>query len=98
LKYLYSAEGQAIAAKNYHPKTAFVMHFLGQVNTFHGHLAGANVRLEFRSESGEVLQAELPQDRYRSLDVGMDSQVFVSPRSVKVFAADQSTFAHGEGI
>jgi sulfate transport system ATP-binding protein len=137
----------------HNPKTAFVMHFLGQVNTFHGrleggkvhfaavavesphtvfeadrkvrvfvrphdleietqrnghpafpavitrvHSAGPNVRLELRATSGELLQAELPQDRYRSLEVGLDSQVFVAPRSVKVFTPDQPTFGDGEGI
>ncbi len=62
------------------------------------HSAGPNVRLELRAASGELLNAELPQDRYRTLQVGLDSNVFVSPRSAKVFAADQTTFGHGGGI
>jgi sulfate transport system ATP-binding protein len=137
----------------HHPRTAFVMNFLGQVNTFHGRLeggkvhfaavavdvphtifeadrkvrvfvrphdleiethrnghpafpakitrvnsAGPNVRLELRATSGELLQAELPQERYRSLDVGLESEVFVAPRSVKVFSPDRATFGGGEGI
>ena len=137
----------------HNPRTAFVMNFLGQVNTFHGRLeggkvhfaavaidtphavfdadrkvrvfvrphdldiethrnghpafaavitrvnsAGPNVRLELRAQSGELLQAELPQDRYRTLHVGLDSNVFVSPRSAKVFAVDKSTFGDGGGI
>ena len=135
----------------HNPKTAFVMNFLGHVNTFHGrleggkvhfaavaveaphtifeadskvrvfvrphdleietrlnghpafpaiitrvHSAGPSVRLELRAASGEVLQAELPQERFRGLNVGVESEVFVAPRSVKVFATN--VFAHGEGI
>ncbi len=137
----------------HNPKTAFVMNFLGHVNTFHGrleggkvhfaavavevphpalaterkvrvfvrphdleiethrnghpafpavitrvHSAGPGVRLELRAASGELLQAELPQERYRALQVGLDSNVFVSPRSAKVFAVDRTTFDNGEGI
>jgi len=62
------------------------------------HSAGPNVRLELRAQSGETLQAEMPQDRYQALGVGLESQVFVSPRRVKVFSAEQATFGHGEGI
>ena len=126
----------------HHPKTEFVMNFLGQVNTFHGrledgkvhfaslamdspepptggpgraglrpaarlrggdarnghagfrrggkriHSAGPNVRLDLLAESGEQLHAELPQDRYRTLGITLDSQVFVTPREVKVFASE----------
>jgi sulfate transport system ATP-binding protein len=60
--------------------------------------AGPNVRLELRAHTGEMLQAELPQDRYRALKIGVESQVFVSPRSVKVFGPEQGVFGHGEGI
>jgi sulfate transport system ATP-binding protein len=74
--------------RNGHPAFAAV---ITRVNS-----AGPNVRLELRAQSGELLQAELPQDRFRDLDVGVQSQVFVSPRSVKVFAS--KVFAHGEGI
>jgi sulfate/thiosulfate transport system ATP-binding protein len=76
--------------RNGHPAFAAV---ITRVNS-----AGPNVRLELRSQSGELLQAEMPQDRYRSLNVRLDSQVFVSPRSVKVFGAEPSSFGHGEGI
>jgi hypothetical protein len=31
----------------------------------------------------------LPQDRYRLLDVHPGSEVFVSPRQVRVFAVDE---------
>ncbi len=62
------------------------------------HSAGPNVRMELRAGSGELLQAEMPQDRYRALAIGVESQVFVSPRTVKVFSQGQSVFGHGEGI
>jgi hypothetical protein len=45
-----------------------------------------------------MLQAEMPQDRYRALAIGPESQVFVSPRTVKVFSQGQDVFGHGEGI
>jgi len=60
--------------------------------------AGPNVRLELRARSGEILQADLPQERYRALKVGVESNVFVSPRSLKVFGPEQGVFGHGEGI
>jgi len=49
------------------------------------HSAGPNVRLELVAESGESLCAELPQERYRSLNLATGSEVYVSPRDVKVF-------------
>ena len=52
------------------------------------HSAGPNVRLDLVADSGEQLHAELSQDRYRSLGITLDSQVFVTPREVKVFASD----------
>jgi sulfate transport system ATP-binding protein len=62
------------------------------------HSAGPNVRVQLRAGSGELLQAEIPQDRYRALEIGVDSQVFVSPRAVKVFGPGQGVFGDGEGI
>jgi sulfate transport system ATP-binding protein len=62
------------------------------------HSAGPNVRLELRANTGEQLQAEMPQERYRALEVGVNSLVFVAPRSVKVFGATGSPFGYGEGI
>jgi sulfate transport system ATP-binding protein len=50
------------------------------------HSAGPNVRLELLAASGERLCAELSQERYRSLKIAVGSQVFVTPRDVKVFA------------
>ena len=52
------------------------------------HSAGPNVRLDLLAESGEKLHAELTQERYRALGISPQSQVFVSPREVKVFSAE----------
>ena len=52
------------------------------------HSAGPNVRLDLVADSGEQLHAEMPQERYRSLGITLDSQVFVTPREVKVFASE----------
>jgi sulfate/thiosulfate transport system ATP-binding protein len=62
------------------------------------HSAGPNVRLDLRAQSGELFHAEMPQERYRALEVGLDSPVFVAPRNVKVFEAEQTVFGHGDGI
>jgi sulfate transport system ATP-binding protein len=62
------------------------------------HSAGPNVRIELKADSGEALQAEMPQDRFRALGIGVESHVFVSPRTVKVFDRGQNVFVHGEGI
>ena len=49
------------------------------------HSAGPNVRLELTAESGEHLLVELPQEHYRSRQIAAGSQVYVTPRDVKVF-------------
>ncbi len=127
----------------HHPRTEFVMNFLGQVNLFGGrvedgkvlfstlaldspqhaqlpnqpvkvfvrphefevntqtngqvnmratvsrvHSAGPNVRLQLVAESGESLSVELPQERFRELGIRLGTQVFLTPRDVKVFVAD----------
>jgi sulfate/thiosulfate transport system ATP-binding protein len=53
------------------------------------HSAGPNVRLDLVADSGEHLHAELPQDRFRALAIAVESQVFVTPREVKVFANEE---------
>jgi len=124
----------------HHPKTRFVVSFLGEVNRFHGrvedgkvhfatmacdspgaidagvsaaevfirphdlevdlqrnghpcfparithiHSAGPLVRIQLVAESGEVFNAELTQQRYRSLGIQENSQVFIRPGDMKVF-------------
>jgi sulfate transport system ATP-binding protein len=62
------------------------------------HSAGPNVRMELRADTGELLQAEMPPDRYRALGIRVGNQVFVSPRTMKIFGQEQGVFGHGEGI
>jgi sulfate/thiosulfate transport system ATP-binding protein len=52
------------------------------------HSAGPNARLQLIAESGESLSAELPQERFRELGIRAGTQVFLTPREVKVFVAD----------
>ncbi|MCR4415219.1 MAG: sulfate/molybdate ABC transporter ATP-binding protein [Thermoguttaceae bacterium] len=49
------------------------------------HSAGPNVRLDLLAETGERLSVELSQERYRASRIAPGSQVFVTPRDVKVF-------------
>jgi sulfate/thiosulfate transport system ATP-binding protein len=127
----------------HHPKTEFVMNFLGNVNQFRGrlvqgkvrfadmeidapghngnqgehaavfirphdleiateqnghpssaasvariHSAGATVRLELISCSGERLAAELTHQRFEELSLTQGDKVFVTPRTVRVFGQD----------
>jgi sulfate transport system ATP-binding protein len=62
------------------------------------HSAGPNARLELVAESGEQLVAEIPQERYRSHGIHPGSQVFLSPRDVKVFADDNEGAGRCESL
>jgi len=53
------------------------------------HSAGPNARLELLAESGEQLSVELPLERYRAQGITPGSQVYVSPRDIKVFTGDE---------
>ena len=127
------------------PATEFVMHFLGNVNQFHGrmergkvrfanlevetpeladssavhtsvfvrphdfcianvpngqpsfkatvarvHSAGASVRLELVAASGENLSAEISHQLFEELALAADSEVYVTPRAIRVFGQDFS--------
>ena len=67
-------------------------HSNGQVNiratVSRVHSAGPNARLQLVAESGESLSVELSQERFRSLGIRTGTQVFLTPRDVKVFVAD----------
>ncbi len=125
----------------HHPATEFVMHFLGDVNTFHGrvnegtvqfselilpfpetrqqivgdarvfvrpydvtidtktgnlpgiearvvrvHSAGPVVRVELVTSTNQRLTSEISQERFATMNLARDSQVFVRPRHIRVFA------------
>jgi sulfate transport system ATP-binding protein len=47
--------------------------------------AGPNVRLEMVADSGDPIHAEIPQERFRALNISRGSRVFVTPREIRVF-------------
>ena len=47
--------------------------------------AGPQVRVEVLTEFGEVLQVETPQQRYRELGIIKGSEVYVTPKEMRVF-------------
>ncbi|MGD9546451.1 MAG: sulfate/molybdate ABC transporter ATP-binding protein [Candidatus Krumholzibacteriia bacterium] len=51
----------------------------------HIHAAGPMVRLSLEATSGETFTAEISQERFRELDLGLGMRVFVSPRGLRVF-------------
>jgi len=51
--------------------------------------AGSIVRLEIRTSEGQVLTAEISQERFATMDVKVGSNIFVRPRHIRVFANGQ---------
>ncbi|MBN2022981.1 MAG: sulfate/molybdate ABC transporter ATP-binding protein [Pirellulales bacterium] len=51
----------------------------------HVHSAGPLVRLELIADSGEMLLAEMTQERYRALGLAPESRVYVTPGDIKIF-------------
>src|SRR5688572_10565882 len=48
-----------------------------------------NIKLRLKhSDSGQLLEAEIPRDRQRELDLRMGESIFVRPRQARVFIAD----------
>jgi sulfate/thiosulfate transport system ATP-binding protein len=56
----------------------------------HINAAGPQVKIELVCDSGEQVYAEMPQHRFRSLDLREGSDVFLTPREIKVFVDDPS--------
>jgi sulfate transport system ATP-binding protein len=54
------------------------------------HRAGPTVRVELARETGETLQAELSQQRFRELHLAPGDDVFVRPREDRVYIEDYS--------
>ncbi len=127
----------------HHPATEFVMHFLGDVNTFHGrvnqgtiqfsdlelpfpsdrqeingdarvfvrpydvtidtktnglpaleakvvrvHSAGPLVRVELLTKTNQHLTSEISQERFATMNLEVNSTVYVRPRHIRVFASN----------
>ena len=59
--------------------------------------AGPSVRLELeRVDNGQLLEAEIPRERYRELQLVVGDRIGVSPRNLRVFPQVTGTF--GDGI
>jgi sulfate transport system ATP-binding protein len=54
------------------------------------HAAGPTVKVELLSERGELVQAEISQDRHRSLALIRDDEVYLRPKQRHVFEDDYS--------
>lgn len=52
--------------------------------------AGPLVRLEVQTETGDKVQVELSQERFRQLALKKDEEVFVTPKEVKLYSTDYS--------
>ena len=50
--------------------------------------AGPLVRVELVADSGDTIQVELSQERYRSLALKKEEEVYVVPKEVRVFGGD----------
>ncbi len=127
----------------HHPATEFVMHFLGDVNAFHGrvdagvvqfgslelpfpedrqqitgdarvfvrpydvtidtktnglpsmeakvvrvHSAGPLVRVDLLTSANQCLTSEISQERFATMNLQPESQVYVRPRHIRIFASD----------
>jgi sulfate transport system ATP-binding protein len=54
------------------------------------HPIGSIVRLELqRSEGGSIVEAELSRERHRELALKQGEQVWIKPRSVRIFLDQQ---------
>jgi sulfate transport system ATP-binding protein len=49
------------------------------------HSAGPVVRIDLKSESGDHVEIDVPQERFRSLALAPGQAVFVTPRGMRVF-------------
>jgi sulfate transport system ATP-binding protein len=127
----------------HHPATEFVMHFLGDVNAFHGrvdagivqfgsfelpfpedrqqivgdarvfirpydvtidtktnglptmeakvirvHSAGSLVRVDLLTSANQRLTSEISQERFATMNLQLESRVYVRPRHIRVFAGN----------
>lgn len=77
-----------------HEPPAARPHFPATVS--HINAAGPVVKVELSTQTGQVVQAELSQERYRALGLKRGMKVHVSVKDVKVFTEAQST--RGGGI
>jgi sulfate transport system ATP-binding protein len=61
----------------------------------HINAAGAVVKVELKTAAGAIVNAEIPHERYRQLQLRKGASVFVSVKDMKVFSQAQSTLGGG---
>ena len=61
------------------------------------HAAGSSVRLELRTDKGQTLAAEISQERFAGMHLQVGGTVYVRPRHIRVFAAEQGQSARAGG-
>ncbi|MBI2093304.1 MAG: sulfate ABC transporter ATP-binding protein [Candidatus Omnitrophica bacterium] len=61
----------------------------------HMNAAGAVVKIELATDSGGIINVEMPHERYRHLQLRKGATVFVSIKDMKVFTQAQSTLGGG---
>jgi sulfate/thiosulfate transport system ATP-binding protein len=59
-----------------------------RAKTKHINAAGPLVKIEAISEWGAVVHVEMPQERFRALDLRAGEEVFITPRDLAVFAKE----------
>jgi sulfate transport system ATP-binding protein len=52
------------------------------------HSAGATVRLQLQTDSGERIDAEISRERFEAMLVNQGSRVFVTPREARMYAGE----------
>jgi sulfate transport system ATP-binding protein len=63
-------------------------HFRARVK--HINRTGPLVKIELITEWGDIVNVEMPQERFINLGLRSDLEVFVKPREVRVFSANGS--------
>jgi sulfate transport system ATP-binding protein len=76
-----------------HAPTPGRPHFKATIR--HINAAGPVVKVELVTGSGGIVNAELPQDRYRILGLQRGAEVYVSVKDMKVFSGPHGTFGAG---
>jgi len=66
-------------------------HFRARIK--HINSAGPLVKVEVIAEWGDPVRVEMPQDRFRSLQLMKNEEVFIIPKDVKVFSRKEMTRA-----
>ena len=61
-----------------------------KTSVWHISPAGPRVKIDLMTEQGDLIQAEIPREEYRRLDLKKNLTVFASPRESKVFLDNEN--------